>query len=75
MSVIRGRATKIATSNAQKRRQSVVNVEQWKTEEYDRREEMKQKNEDDVFMNVACLTAGDIFVSEFINKLLKDGEQ
>lgn len=65
MSVIRGRATKIATSNAEKRRQSLVKVGQWKAEENDDgHEEMKRKNEDDVFMNVAYLTAGDIFVSK-----------
>ena len=58
--MIHGQATKIASSNAERRRQSLVKVDRWKTEEYDLH--AKRKNEDEVFMNVACLTAGDVFV-------------
>ena len=58
MSVICGKAAKVAASNVQKCHKSFVNVDQWQTD-------VEKEKDEEVFMKVACLTTGDVFVSDF----------
>ena len=57
MSEICGKAATVAASNVQKRHQSFVNVDQWQTN-------VEKEKDEEVFMKVACLTTGDVFVSD-----------